>query len=310
MKKLFALLLCAAMLANLAACGSKTAPDPTQPPMPATTPATQPAAPTSAPTQAPTEPTAPPAAMGETTLVDTDSVTFTVTGVEHNDHLGMQLQVQCVNKTGRALLFSWDMVSVCGYMYDPMWSAEVAAGMAANTAVELDTYALEAMGINSVDEITFTLRVVDSENWMEKPIVEQAFTIYPTGLSAETVERPQRNTADAPVVIGDDYTRFVIEAGEEDASSYTLHVYLENNTDRNLMYTWDQVSVNGLAVDPFWAMSVAAGKKACSEISFAHSDLEHKGIQTVETVEFTLLVSDYDNWDTPNLLEETYTYHP
>lgn len=305
MKKFFALLLCAAMLLTFAACGGPESADPTD----ATASATRPA-PTAAPTDAPTEPPAAQVPMGETVLVDNDSATFAVTNVEDSEHLGMQLHVQCVNKTDRALLFSWDMVSVCGYMYDPFWAEEVAAGKTANATVDLDTYALEELGITSVDEITFTLRIVDSENWMEQPIVEEAFTIYPTGHSAETLVLPQRNTDDAQVAIGDDYVRFFIESSEEDASAYTLHVYMENNTDRNLMYAWDKVSVNGFMVDPFWAMSVAAGKKACSEITFSRSQLEDNGITDISDIEFTLLVSDYDNWETPNLLDETYTYTP
>jgi len=307
MKRLFALLLCAAMLLSLAACGGSDAPEATNATASATIPATQP---TDAPTQAPTEPPVVRVPMGETVLVDNDSVTFKIVKAEDSEHLGMQLRVQCVNKTDRALLFSWDMVSVCGFMYDPFWAEEVAAGKSANATVDLDTYALEDLGITSVDEITFTLRIVDSENWMEKPIVEEAFTIYPTGLSAETLVLPQRAVTDGQVVIADnDDIRFVIE-GTQDTSSYTLHVYMENKTGRNLMYAWDKVSVNGYMIDPFWAMSVAAGKRACAEISFYRSDLEENGITAVSEIEFTLQVSDYDNWDVPNLLEETYTYNP
>ena len=72
------------------------------------------------------------------------------------------------------------------------------------------------------------------------------------------------------------------------------------------------VSVNGYLIDPFWAVSVAAGKRACSEITFYGSDLEANGIEEVSDVEFTLLVSDYDDddWEAGYLLEETYTYNP
>jgi len=224
----------------------------------------------------------------------------------------MQLHVQCVNKTDRTLMFSWDMVSVCGYMYDPMWAVEVAAGKTANSSVDLDTYALEKMGVVSVDEVTFTLRAYDSENWMEAPIVQESYTIYPTGLTAETLVLPQHPDSASQVVIAEDENvRFVIEdVNVEDSTEYILSVYMENKTDRNLMYSWDLVSVNGQMIDPFWATYVAAGKRACSEISFFRSDLEESGIADVSDIEFTLMVSDYDNWEAGPLLEETYTYNP
>jgi len=308
MKRFLTLLLCAAMLLSFAACGSSEEPAPT-----AAIAATQPAA-TAAPTDAPTEA---PAALPDLApqiiqLVDNDAVSVHITSVKNNEHLGMQLGIQCVNKTDRTLMFSWDMVSVCGFMYDPFWAEEVAPGKTLNSTVDFDTYALEQMGIASVDEISFTLRIFDSENWMEKPLVQEDCTIYPTGLNAETVRFPARpETAGQVVVAEDENARFVIEwADAEDASEYTVYVYMENKTDRNLMYAWDMVSVNDMMVDPFWATVVAAGKKACSEITFYRSDLADNGIDEVENIEFTLLISDYDDWEGGNMLEETFTYQP
>ena len=237
MKRFSCLLLCAAILFSFAACGSSDNHTPAETVVSATVPVTEPphqTEPTAAPTQAP----AAPAVMGETVIVDQDSVAFISTKTEHSEHLGMQLHVQCVNKTDRTLMFSWDMVSACGYMYDPMWAVEVAAGKTANTTIDLDTYALGRMGIDSVDEITFTLRIYDSENWMDEPIVADVFTIYPTGLSAETFTvPPQAFSEDHAVIADDENVRFVIEGvTDEGASGYTVHAYLENKTDRNLLY--------------------------------------------------------------------------
>lgn len=304
MKKIYALLLSTVLLLSFAACGNTEAEN-----TPVTT---APAAETAAPTAAPTEPPATQPALTDLTLVDNEALEVTITGIENSEHAGMQLYIRCVNKTDRALLFSWDMVSVCGFMYDPFWATEVAAGKTANSTVYLDTFELEKMGVLSVDEITFTLRVVDAESWMDDILLREEFTIYPTGRNAETLQLPRREeTPGQQVIAEDENLRFVIEwADEENPSAYKLHVYLENKTDRNLMYSWDKVSVNGYMIDPFWATSVTAGKKACSEITFYRSDLESNGIENVSDIEFTLLVSDYDNWDVPYLLEETYTYTP
>jgi arsenate reductase-like glutaredoxin family protein len=39
-------------------------------------------------------------------------------------------------------------------------------------------------------------------------------------------------------------------------------------------------------------------------------DLEANDITDVSSIEFKLIVSDYDDWEAPNLLEQVYTYHP
>ena len=310
MKRLPALLLSALLLLSMTACGGTDSPAPTD----ATASATVPAEVTT-PTEAEvTEPSTPENLLGNDImqLVNNEDVAVHIVSIENNTHTGMQLRIQCENKTDRALLFSWDMVSVCGFMYDPFWAEEVAAGKTANSTVYLDTYELEQMDVTSVDEISFTLRVVDSENWMEEPLVEEACTVYPTGLNADTLVLPSRAPTEGQVVIADNEDlRFVIEwADREDASAYTVYVYMENKTDRNLMYSWDLVSVNDVMVDPFWAMSVAAGKKACSEVTFYRSELSDNGITEVSDIEFTLLVSDYDDWEADYLLEETYSYTP
>ena len=311
MKRMIALLLCAATLLMFAACGSSETPAPTDAPAPVTEAPAETAAPTAAPTETVPAPTAPQALLENAVLFDSDDATFTVTKAENSDHLGMQLHVQCVNKGSRALLFSWDMVSVCGYMYDPFWAVEVAAGKTSNSTIDLDTYALEMMGVESVDEITFTLRISDSANWTEAPIAEEVHTIYPTGLTADTLVLPGHPARDTQVVIAEDENiRFAIEQVYDEASAYTLQVYMENKTDRNLMYSWDLVSVNGNMIDPFWAASVTAGKRACEKITFYRSDLEANGITDVSSIEFKLIVSDYDDWEAPNLLEQVYTYTP
>ena len=310
MKRFFALFVCVATLLTLTACSKEQDLPAAEAPVIVTEPVAQTVAPTAAATEAPTEAPAAPALMGQTVLVDNEDVFFAITGVETSEHLGMQLHVECVNKTGRALIFSWDMVSVCGYMYDPLWSVEVDAGKHAVDAIELDTYALEKMGVLSVDEVTFTLRIFDSENWMEAPLVQQTFTVYPTGLNADTLVLPQHmEHASHELVADDENVRFEIEsAGTGKDGQFTLSVFMQNKTDRNLMYAWDLVSVNGTMIDPFWASFVAAGKNACAEITFYGADLENSGIADVTDIEFTLIVSDYDDWESGNLLEETYTY--
>lgn len=308
MKRTFALLLCFALLFGLSACGGSK--EPADSGTAATEPVSIPTVPPE--TSVPEAPAQSQVSMAETVLVDNEQVTFAVVSAQENAHTGMQLKVRCVNKTDRALLFSWDMVSVCGYMYDPFWAEEVAGGKTANSTVYLDTLALEQMGVNAVDEITFTLRIVDSENWMDDPLVEAPYTVYPTGLSPDTLQLPAHPATEGQVVIADNENlRFVVERGDSDNSiGYILHVYMENKTDRNLMYSWDMVSVGGYMIDPYWAVSVAAGKKACSEITFYQADLDSNGIDTVSDVAFTLSVYDYDDWSADYLLNERCTYTP
>ena len=91
---------------------------------------------------------------------------------------------------------------------------------------------------------------------------------------------------------------------------YTLKVFLENKTDKELMFTVDSVSVNGFMCDPFWATTVAPGMKANEEISFSESDFAANGIETVEEIQFTLRVYDSEDFQAGDLIHEKILFRP
>ena len=78
----------------------------------------------------------------------------------------------------------------------------------------------------------------------------------------------------------------------------------------SMMFSWDDVSVNGYMVDPFWATSVPAGCKKITTISFSSSKFEENGIEKVEEIEFELRVYDNDNWMAKDFVKDTFTYKP
>ena len=309
MKRLILIALCLCLVLGLAACGAE--PQPTEAPTATPTTATVPEAPapTEGPTPAPTEAPADYTLSG-LTLVDNDSCRFTVTGTEFSDHVGLQLQVLCENKSDRPLMFAWNNVSVCGFMYDPMWAEEVAAGKKVNTTIGIDTYALEQMKVTDVDQITFDLWVQDSEEFMNEPVVNEMFTIYPTGKTPDQVKFPVYEPSETDTVIADNETLtfIVMNVDDELADYYTLNCYIANHTGKNLMISWDDVSVNGFMVNPFWATVVAAGKQAYAEIIFYRSDLEKQDIEVVQDIEFKLEVTDADTWD--DVYQLTATFKP
>ena len=317
MKRLTAIALCLILTLSLAACGASApepAPAPTAPTAadtPSPTEAPAPTAPADM-TEAPTEDPAESYTLADLALVSNEACSFTVTGTEFNDHLGLQIHVLCENKSDRTLTFTWNNTSVCGFMYEPYWSEEVAGGKKVNSTVGIDTYALEQMGIDSVDEVIFTLLVQDSEEFMNEPAVNESFVIYPTGKTAETVKYPRYEPKEEDtVIVSNDTLTFIIEnADDELADFYTLNCYMANHTDKNLMVSWDNVSVNGFMVDPYWSGILSAGKQAYTQVIFYRSDLEDQDIEVVQEVEFNLLVSDYDDWEADYLLDEVYTFNP
>lgn len=311
MKRMICLVLALAMVFTLAACGGKEEP--------VVTTATEvnveideTVAPEATTEEAVPETTEPPVNVYETTetvLLDNEYGTFIVGTASDNELAGMQVEVTCVNKTQEALDFSWNNVSVCGIMYDPMWAVTVPAGETLVSQVEIDTYALENLGIHAADEITFQLNVLSNENWMDAPYAEEYFTIYPTGLSADTVIYPVREEVASEVVLVDDENlTFIAEFAEEQDLYYVVRCYMVNKTQETLMTSWENVTVNDLTMDPFWTALIAPGKSAYAEVQFANSDLQGLGIEGVEEIAFNLMA--YNDTDWTELVNQPTTYQP
>ena len=312
MKRMICLILALALVFTMAACGSKEAPvvttatEVTVEIDEAVVPETTEAAPeTTEATEVPEIDSEP----EEVALLDNEYCAFSVGGASSSDLAGMDLNVTCVNKTQEALIFSWNDVSVCGLMYDPYWVVTVPAGETLVTQVEIDTYALETMGVHAADEITFHLNVVSGENWMDVPYGAEYFTIYPTGLSADTVVYPVREEVPTQqVLVDDEHMTFIMEYVESDEMNYVAKCYITNKTDATIMTNWENVTVNGEAVDPFWTALVAPGKSAYAQVVFNWSDLASVGIDTVEQLDFDLMAYDYVDWT--QLVHITATYLP
>ena len=91
---------------------------------------------------------------------------------------------------------------------------------------------------------------------------------------------------------------------------YGMNVYLENKTDKDLMFSVDDVSVNGFMCDPFWASTVSAGKKANEKVTFSEAAFAENGIEVVDEITFTLHVYDSNDLTADSLLKKTFTVNP
>ena len=120
-------------------------------------------------------------------VVDNENCTFTIKSVDPTGDWGFTLNVFCENKTDKTLMFSWDKVSVMGFMVDPFWGTEVTAGKKANASISFSYDTIDQIGIESVDDITFTLRVSDSNDWSADPFLVEEYAIYPTGKSIQDI---------------------------------------------------------------------------------------------------------------------------
>ena len=113
------------------------------------------------------------------------------------------------------------------------------------------------------------------------------------------------------VLIDNEQLYFAItDAREDSVYGYTWKVKAENRTDRNLMFTLQKVSVNGVMCDPFWADVVSAGKTADREIVWMRDNLDAREISQVTRVDLTLSVYNDDDYTEGMIVNDPFTIFP
>lgn len=248
----------------------------------------------------------------EIVVVDNEVCTMKISNIDPNGDWGFTFHVFCENKTNTTLEFYMDYVSVNGFMCDSYWGTEIPGGKKENSSFEISTSTLDELGISVVEEVMFDLTVGKADDWSADPYIEETFSIYPTGLSAGEVSYTERVPVPGEVICVDneDCTFIVLSADPEGDWGYTLRCYLENKTDQYLGFYWDEVSVNGFMIDPYWSTIIAPGKRGYSEVSFSEEDLANNGIETITDIEYTLQVSDADDWYADPFINTTFVYKP
>lgn len=306
MKKIFAIVLTLALLFSLAGCSSGSGGD-----QPAQTADPQQSA------EQPAESTEKPEEVSYTidneVIVDNEYCSLTVVSGEAKKSGAPEFKLLLENKTtDKTLMFSIDNVSVNGWEIEPFFATSVAAGKKANDTLSIPKDQFQECGLTYADKIQFDLRVYDNDDWLADEFVEDTFVIYPTGRTEDEIVIPARRTTPNEVVIedNDQFAFVLLDVDEGNFWGYTVNAYVENKTDHTVMFSWDDVSVNGFMIDPFWATSVAPGSRTVSGISFSESDFEENNIDSVDEIEFELRVYYYDDWLSSDIFKDTFTYSP
>lgn len=247
----------------------------------------------------------------EIVAVDNDECTIKITDIDPDNLWGYTLKVQLENKSvEKTYMYSVESASINGVQCDPFFATEVAAGKKSNNEISFTDSDLEDNGIGDYTDIELTFRVYDSDDWMADEIARETVHVYPYGEDKATIF-VRETQANDNVIIDNDYVTVIVTGYEDDAIwGYTVNLFLLNKTDKDIMFSVDEASVNGYMADPFYATEVAAGKCAFSSMSWSDTTLENNNITTVEEIEFKFRAYDSDNWFGDDFANETITLKP
>ena len=243
--------------------------------------------------------------------VDNTECIIKITEIDPDNLWGYTLKVQLENKSAdKTYMFSVESAAINGVQCDPFFATEIAAGKKSNKEINFTNSELEENGIKDYTDIELTFRVYDSNDWMADDVAKKTIHVYPFGedKAVKYVRTPQ---ATDNIIVDNEYVTVVVTGYEDDPIwGYTAKLFLLNKTDKNVMFSVDEASVNGYMTNPFFAKSVSAGKCAFSSMSWSDTDLEENGITVIEEIEFNIRAYDEDNWLDDDLANKTVTLTP
>ena len=112
----------------------------------------------------------------------------------------------------------------------------------------------------------------------------------------QQVEKQEQPKYEGEVVIDNEFIKMTILGESEGMFGYGYEVLIENKTDKSLLIGYNDVSVDGMMNDPFWATEVTAGKKVKSTIEW--SDESITSMADLKNIEGIIHISDEETWDT------------
>ncbi|MGN0633337.1 MAG: zinc ribbon domain-containing protein [Oscillospiraceae bacterium] len=224
----------------------------------------------------------------EQVIWEVNGVTITATGINEDSIWGTEINLLVENNSDKDIGIGTDAVIVNDYMINDLTSITVSAGKKANDSVTLFSSELKAAGIDHIGQIELYLHTFDPDTYMTGES-SGCITIQTSDYSNMDTE----NSIDGSVLYDDNGVKIVAQyVDEESFWGSAVLLYIENNSDKNIIVQSGDVSVNGFMVDSLMSDTVYAGKKCLSDITLFQSSLDENGITEIESIETSLKIMD------------------
>jgi len=229
----------------------------------------------------------------EALLFEHEGFKVTVKGMDYDSIFGTGIKLLIENDSDKDLTLGCEAAMVNDYMNDVLLSCDVAKGKKANETLILSSTDLKAAGIGEIGKMEFYFYILDTD--YERVYETECIEIKTSAFDTAKV----RDNSSGQILYNKDGVKVVAKSVDsDDLFGASVLLYAENTTDKKIMISCDDLSVNGFMVTSLFATDVYPGKYALSEITLLSSDLEENDISSIEKVEFSLEIRDLDSYDT------------
>ena len=222
-------------------------------------------------------------------VYDADGIVITAVEYTHDDFWnsdGIKFLIE--NNTQQNITVGVKALIVNGFMVTDLFAADVASGTKKNETMNLLSNELDAAGITTVGEIEIYFHIYDSDTWKDIAAPDRV-VIQTSNYSTMDTE------ADTSGSVLYDEGGIKIIGKYVDENSFwgkSVVLYIENNTEKNVIIQADNLSINGYSLTSLFSSTVYAGRKAVDDITLLSSELEENSITSVDKVTLKFDIMD------------------
>ena len=239
-------------------------------------------------------------------LVDNEYVKIIATGCVEDEYAQV-VNVLAINKSDKNIGIGVEDTSVNGLMLEAGYWCDITAGKAAYEWISWSNDDFEQLDLGGFTDIEMTFVVTDQDDWYAGNLAEETVHYYPEGEHNATQFNYTVQSSDT-VLVENQYVDVIITShGKDDWGEYTLSLFYENHTDTDLYIAARDVTVNGIALDPYYVEDLLVGKCAFLPMQWSSYTLEENNITEIAEITFTLEIDADYGWYTTNLVTESFT---
>lgn len=245
-------------------------------------------------------------------IFDTDKVSATVIGYGNGDYGDYAVELYLENKSAdKDYTFYVSNSAINSLEVMSLGTVTVPAGKVAFETVYISDPSIEKSGITDVTDVYLVLDVSEADSWDSEDIANNSIHIYPNG--QENATAYVREVKDTDTVLVDNENVTIIITGmesDETFGSESLGFCLVNKTNESVTFLMDNVSVNGVMMDPFFIVSLAPGLTKLDTADWYSDELSENGIEEIEKIEFTFTASSSDDYTKDDYFNDNVIYNP
>ena len=223
--------------------------------------------------------------LEETVLIDNDEFRLSATGCEYNDIDGLKLDLRLENPGSKAMTYQVAKTYINALGCNGLCLKELEPGEKVDANVKWRPQELAKGGLDGAGTIELIWNYHEKGVYKLDAMKNATVCVFPYGEEAAAVYEREPQEKDVTVADGELCGITVVGFGSTYFNDPFLRVYLENRSDKELMFTLKKAKVNGVDCDPFWTRSLDPGKKLYVDITWMDSVLVSSGIVSGEKFE-------------------------